>query len=93
MNKRLRNILTSYGYTIVLWNVDPQDWNYPSSTSKLIEQRISAQEKPHMIILMHDGRDTHVNYPRDNLIGALPTIIENLKQQGYIFVSADKLVL
>jgi peptidoglycan/xylan/chitin deacetylase (PgdA/CDA1 family) len=92
INKRLRKILTADGYKVVLWNVDPTDWDYPSSTSTLIEKRVIAQEKTEMTIVMHDGRDTHINYPRGNLVGALPTVIENLKQQGYVFVTADKLV-
>lgn len=93
INKRLRNILKTDGYKVVLWNVDPVDWNYPSSTSKLIEQRITQQEKTNMTIVMHDGRDTKINYSRINLIQALPTVIESLEKEGYAFVTADKLAL
>ncbi len=90
LSKTLRAEIRKAGYTIVLWNVDPKDWN-ASSTSSVIEQRILSHLKTRMIIVLHDGRDTHVGYPRDNLVGALPTIIEDLKQRGYTFVTADKL--
>ena len=79
-------------YTLVGWNVDPTDWDYPKSTSELIEKRIQEQVKPNSIILLHDGRDTHINYPRDNMINALPNIIESLKKEGYTFVTIDKLL-
>lgn len=91
ITKKLRSKIQSMGYTIVLWNVDPQDWNYASSTSAVIEQNILTHLKNHMNIVLHDGRDTRVGYPRDNLITALPVIIQDLKQRGYTFVTADKL--
>lgn len=91
ISKRLRHIVQADGYKIVLWNVDPVDWNYASSSSALIEQRIETQKKTEMTIVMHDGRDTQVNYPRENLVNALPTVITDLKKQGYTFVTADTL--
>jgi peptidoglycan/xylan/chitin deacetylase (PgdA/CDA1 family) len=89
INARVRKILTVHGYHVVLWNVDPVDWNYPSSTSALIVKRVSFQEKVDSTIVMHDGRDTQINYPRGNIIQALPIVIQNLKKQGYAFVVAD----
>jgi peptidoglycan/xylan/chitin deacetylase (PgdA/CDA1 family) len=73
-----------------MWNVDPQDWNDASSSSELIVERVLAHLKNHMVILMHDGRDTHVDYPRDNIIQALPILIHDLKQRGYTFVKFDE---
>lgn len=60
------------------------------SGQRRIERHILSHLKTHMIIVLHDGRDTHVGYPRDNLIAALPTIIEDLKARGYTFVAVDK---
>jgi peptidoglycan-N-acetylglucosamine deacetylase len=79
-------------YTLVGWDVDPSDWNYPSSTSELIKKTVLSKAKPNAIILLHDGRDTHIDYPRDNLIKALPETIEALKKEGYTFVTVDKLL-
>lgn len=79
-------------YTLVKWDIDPTDWDYPNSPASLIEKRILEQAKPNAIILLHDGRDTHIDYPRDNLIKALPKIIEVLKKDGYTFVTIDKLL-
>jgi peptidoglycan/xylan/chitin deacetylase (PgdA/CDA1 family) len=79
-------------YTLVGWNVDPMDWNYSKSTPELIKKTVLAEVKPDAIILFHDGRDTHIDYPRDNLIKALPETIEALKKEGYTFVTIDKLL-
>ncbi|MDB5237416.1 MAG: polysaccharide deacetylase [Parcubacteria group bacterium] len=88
-----RDILKAQGYRIIMWNDDPEDWNYASSTKDAIVSRVLAQEKKNekLVVILHDGRDTHINYPRQNMIQALPVVIENLKQQGYVFVTADKL--
>ena len=84
--------LETQNYTLVGWNVDPTDWNYPKSTPELIEKTVLAEVKPDAIILFHDGRDTHIAYPRENLIQALPETIEALKKEGYTFVTIDKLL-
>jgi peptidoglycan/xylan/chitin deacetylase (PgdA/CDA1 family) len=78
--------LRKEGYKIVMWNNDPQDWNAASSTSQLIISRVLSHKKRHIVLLLHDGRDTKLNYPRDNMIKALPTIIDDLKKDGYVFV-------
>ena len=91
LTNALRKKMEAKGYTIVLWNIDPKDWDYANSPSSLIEQTIFTNEKPTMVIVMHDGRDTQINYPRNNTIDALPVIIHHLKQQGYTFVTIDQL--
>lgn len=91
LTKKLRARIQKEGYTIVMWNVDPTDWDYTHSSSTVIEQNVLHHLMPHIILLLHDGRDIHVGYPRDNMVTALPLIIKDLKQHGYTFVSADKL--
>ena len=87
----LRARLIVEGYKIVLWNVDPRDWDSTNSTSEKIVLDILKNRTPQMIIDLHDGRDTHVNYPRNNLIAALPIVIEALKADGYTFVTIDQI--
>src|ERR1035437_7386724 len=93
INQSLRNMLNTEGYTVAMWNVDPKDWNDASSTSQQIVDRVLGHLKTHMVIVLHDGRDTQLNYPRDNMVNALSTIIEDLKARGYTFVTADKLTV
>ena len=79
------------GYTSVLWNIDVKDWDFENTPTELIEIRILKDAKPNGIILFHDGRDVQVNYPRDNTVNALQYVIEQLKKNGYNFVTVDKI--
>jgi hypothetical protein len=42
--------------------------------------------------VLHDGRDTHIDYPRENLIKALPEIIAGIRKAGYTPVTLDQIV-
>ncbi len=91
LSSAMRAELTKEGYTIVLWNIDPVDWDHKHSSSKQIERRILTHMQPVTIVVMHDGRDTHIGYPRDNTIRALPRVIRRLKKEGYSFVTISEL--
>ena len=84
--------LKKNNYTLIRWNVDSEDWNYSKSPTDVVEKNVLGQVKPNLIILFHDGRDTLINYPRDNTIKALLDIIDTLKKEGYSFVTVDKLL-
>jgi peptidoglycan/xylan/chitin deacetylase (PgdA/CDA1 family) len=87
--KSLAKSITALGYVTELWNVDPKDWDYSYSPAKKILSRVEVQEHRKMVILLHDGRDIHKDYPRDNTVTALPSLIEDLKQEGYVFVTVS----
>jgi len=72
---------TLANYPIILWSADPWDWKYRNSAT--IDQEVMKQVKPGYIVIMHDI------YPTS--IGAVPTIIDTLKQQGYTFVTISEL--
>ena len=91
LSTTMRQVLKTKGYSIALWNVDPTDWNYVSSTSVQVVQRILSAVKPNSVILLHDGRDTQINAPRDNTVNALPTLIDDLRAQGYEFLTISEL--
>lgn len=82
--------LKKRGYTTVMWNVDPRDWDL-NKTPKQIENNIVNNIKPNSIIVLHDGHET-ANYSRVNIVTALPKIIEDLKKMGYTFMTVDKLL-
>ena len=84
--------LNNEGYKTVMWNVDAADWDYKNSPTKFVEMTIVNDARPNGIIVLHDGRDTQINYPRDNTINALSYIIEQLKSEGYSFVTVDKII-
>ena len=91
ISKKLRSDLNERGYRVILWNVDPKDWDAASTTSHMIVDTVMHHLKSRMIILLHDGRDTKVGYSRANMIIALPLVIENLRNLGYTFVTVDGL--
>lgn len=66
----------------VLWNIDPLDWS--SSNVSGIVQKVKAKAKENAIILMHDEYKTTVT--------ASLQIIDELKEQGYEFVTVEELL-
>lgn len=65
----------------VMWNIDSRDWADPIPNS--IAERVLAatNEEQRGIVLFHDINDRTVK--------ALPTILENLKSEGYRFAGWD----
>lgn len=66
---------------IVMWNVDPLDWK--DQNSALVTSRILKNVKNGDIILLHDIFNSSVE--------AALQVIDELKKQGYIFVTVDEL--
>lgn len=71
------------GIIPVLWDVDPRDWC--TFDTKIVANRILADCHDGAIILLHDEYETSVE--------AALLVIDELKQQGYTFVTVDKLLI
>lgn len=84
LSRNMKIVLQQEGYTTELWNDDVHDWDKNVSSTTIV-RLVLVHAKPQTILLLHDGRDTHVNYPRDNMVQALPAIIDEFKQRGYAF--------
>ena len=67
----------------VLWTVDPEDWN--TSVCGAVVRHVVKNAKNGDIILMHDIFDSSVT--------AALEIVDRLKEKGYVFVTADQLIL
>ncbi|WP_088808726.1 MULTISPECIES: polysaccharide deacetylase family protein [unclassified Listeria] len=69
------------GFHLLDWNIDSNDWRYKDDTNQVIKS-VLAQVKNledsgnPLIILFHERKST---------LNALPSIIKELKQQGYHF--------
>ncbi|MFM2331019.1 MAG: hypothetical protein RLZZ26_526 [Candidatus Parcubacteria bacterium] len=92
MSETMREVLRKEGYKTVMWNDDARDWDFSGSPTETVVSRILSQVKPDSIIVLHDGRDTRVGYPRSNTVNAVRIIIADLKKEGYTFVTVDKLI-
>ena len=66
----------------ILWNIDPKDWK--CNSADLIARRVIAKAEDHGIILLHDEYESSVL--------AAFQIIDELKKQGYEFVTVDEIL-
>jgi len=91
--------LKDMGYFVVLWNVGTGttagDYDQGTSSEAIVEQIIRNTlkgKKRQQIILLHDGRDVQIGYSRQNVIQALPRVIDKLKERGYRFVTVEQII-
>ncbi|SFL99129.1 polysaccharide deacetylase family protein [Pelosinus propionicus] len=71
---------------IILWSLDTDDWQGPNAAT--IKERVIPKVKNGYIILQHNGVNPHLG----GSVEALPVIIEELKKQGYTFVTIAELL-
>jgi len=84
-----KKIVRELGMTTCGWNSsinDGGDYSTPSEEKTTIYlNRILKQARPHSVMLLHDAQNTH------NSAAALGIALDQLTQQGYIFVTLDEL--
>ena len=83
-NNKIVEAAHKRGYSVILWSIDPQDWSCPP-TEQVIN-KVVKEIKPGSIILLHDGQ-----YPLPTP-KALGVIIDQLRAQGYEFVTVSELM-
>lgn len=88
-----REYLRENGYTMVLWDVTSKDWSEIRSNEivkSVVESTVNGS-----IILLHDSGNliTSKGGDRINTVKALPQIITRLKDQGFIFICLDEMIL
>ena len=69
------------GCPIILWSIDPEDWK--DRNTQRVVQHVVSNAKDGSIILMHDI------FPES--VDAALQIVDQLHQQGYLFVTVDEL--
>ncbi len=79
------------GYTVVTWDNMTSDWKAEKSGDEII-RAILQRAKPGGVIVLHDGRDTRLNYDRSHMLQALPVVIETLMERGFDFVTIPELL-
>ena len=78
-----KNLECGFQMFPVLWTIDPLDWK--TENADQIVEKVMSEAKENAIILLHDRYEASVE--------AALRIVDLLKEQGYTFVTADKLVL
>lgn len=66
----------------VLWDIDPLDWK--TNNAGVVTKRVVDKAKEDDIILMHDASESSVE--------AALEIVDELKEEGYIFVTVDEII-
>lgn len=84
LNSKVAEVAKQKGYKVILWSIDPHDWQRPS-TEKVVDFVIK-EAKPGSIVLLHDGQ---YPLPTPHAIG---TIIDTLRKDGYEFVTVSELL-
>ncbi len=77
-DRNTKQFAAGQGYTIMMWDVDPQDWRRPDA--KAITRHVLKHARPGAVILLHDGGGN-----RRQTLAALRTLLPELKAQGYVF--------
>lgn len=72
----------TFGYRIIIWDVDPLDWKRPGPS--VVTHRIVSEARPGSIILAHD-----IHPPT---IEAMPATFDQLQEKGFKFVTVSELL-
>ncbi len=78
MDSNTRTWSESLGYEVILWDIDPRDWERPGTN--VIADRILGSVFPGAVVLLHDG-----GQDRSQSVEALEIVLEELSGQGYRF--------
>jgi peptidoglycan/xylan/chitin deacetylase (PgdA/CDA1 family) len=78
------------GYQMIQWSVSAQDWRKPGP--RRIVRRVLRGARPGAIVLMHDGDKGRHGGDRSQTVAALPSLISELRGQGYSFVTLPELL-
>jgi len=71
-----------YGYSTILWSVDPQDWKYRNTAT--VTNNVLKSSGKGSLILLHDIHRTSVD--------AVPAIVDTLLGRGLRFVTVSQLI-
>ena len=81
VNERISSIAGKQGYRTTMWTIDTIDWKLPEPD--VIVQRVMGKLVPGAIILAH---------PTEPTLKALPTLLNQLKSQGYEVMTISELL-
>ncbi len=92
---KMERVLREAGYEVILWDIDPKDWDVKSNGDK-IEKNILSSVLNNSVILLHDGKSTYSGTESKKITDAnteliLEDLILKLKENGYEFVTLDNL--
>jgi peptidoglycan/xylan/chitin deacetylase (PgdA/CDA1 family) len=72
----------TFGYRIIIWDVDPLDWKRPGPS--VVTHRIVSEARPGSIILAHDIHPATIE--------AMPATFDQLEEKGFKFLTVSELL-
>lgn len=78
------------GLKVANWSVIPRDWTNPGAQE--IADRVCKNVAPGAIVLLHDGDAPLQTASREQTVEATALIIDELRKQGYNFVTVSQLL-
>ena len=81
---------SDFGLKVVNWSVIPRDWTNPGA--HMIADRVCKDVYPGAIVLLHDGDAPSQTASREQTVAATAIIIDELRKQGYNFVTVSQLL-
>ena len=85
LDNGLADFVKDRNHVVVMWSADSVDWK--DKSPEKITNNVIKKVSNGGIVLLHDGGG-----PRMHVVKALPKIIEELKKQGYKFVTVSELL-
>lgn len=83
INTRIKQLMFSeFGYSTIMWSVDPQDWRRPGVS--VVTSRLVNGAHPGAIMLAHDIHPSTIE--------AMPSTFDQLLAKGYQFVTVSQLL-
>lgn len=83
-DKRVLRIAEEQGYKVIQWDTDSLDWKNPGVDQ--IVKNVVGKAHPGDIVLLHASDSSQQTHE------ALPQIIDQLRNQGYEFVTVSELI-
>ena len=80
---KMKSVAAEMEMQLVMWSVDPQDWREDITPAEII-RTIKEQLTPGAIIVLHEGKP--------QTLEALPALIDELRQDGWDFVTISELL-
>jgi peptidoglycan/xylan/chitin deacetylase (PgdA/CDA1 family) len=82
VNSAVKSEAKARGMSIILWNVDPRDWE--AKDTDVVAKRLVKAAKKGAILLSHDVWPT--------TRAAYAEVIDKLQAKGYVFVTVPELI-
>ena len=80
---KMKSVAAELDMQVVMWSVDPQDWKKDTTPAEII-RTVKKQLTPGAIIVLHEGKP--------QTLEALPALIDELRQDGWDFVTISELL-